>query len=81
ARFAPPAPPLVGVGWISETYGVSNNAVYQAIRDGRLPVVGVPGKAGKQFHVARPEHVFRVWGPRLIKNSLTRPSRKTPETV
>lgn len=70
AAFMPDAPPLVGVGWVAETYGVTTNTVYLAIRSGRLPAFEVPGKAGAHAYVMRPEHAFKVWGSRLIHRAL-----------
>lgn len=82
AGFMPDAPPMVGVGWVAETYGVTTNAVYLAIRDGRLPAFEVPGKTGAHAYVMRPEHVFQVWGSRLIHQALHgKPATKSRKKV
>lgn len=69
ADLKPVAPaPVVGTSWVIETYGMTHNTVYQAIRSGKLPTVNVPGNKG---HFVNPDDVWRIWGKRYVAAKLS----------
>lgn len=68
ADLKPTAPAeWVGAKWVAETYGITQNGVYQAIKDGRLPTMTPPGHSG---YFIRPEDAWRVWGKKYAARKI-----------
>lgn len=70
AALKPEAPALVGVGWISETYGIPQTTIYFAIKTGKIPATAVPGGRGSSSYVIHADDAWDVWGAHFIAQQM-----------
>lgn len=61
-------PPLVGLSWIVDHFGVTGTSVQHAVKQGKLPAISVPNSHGKVLAwKVRPADALLIWGHKLRK--------------
>ncbi len=55
-------------GTIAKRYGLTSNAVWMAVSQGRLKATSVPS-GSRSMHLVDPQDAERLWGHRLQKAS------------
>lgn len=62
-------PPLVGLSWVVEHFGVSGTSVQNAVKNGKLPSLAVYNSAGEVLvRKVRPADALLIWGHKLRKD-------------
>jgi hypothetical protein len=62
-------PPLVGLSWVVEHFGVTGTSVQHAVKQGKLPAISVPDSHGRVLAwKVRPADALLIWGHKLRKD-------------
>lgn len=69
ALLPDPVPSLVTPGWVADHFDVTTRTVINAIVNGTLPALPIPGGGGKTaVYAVRPRDAVRLWGRKRLRH-------------